>query len=169
MKTLDCRFSVASLIAVLVFAGAALAGQAAHPVSFPDGFRSWQHVKSLVVGPEHKSFPNRGGIHHYYANDKAVEGYRSGKFPNGAVIVIEAVFTKDGEGQAKGMVLEGDRRFLDVMEKNDRLYTDTGGWGFDHFDGQGRTGALAVGERSKCYECHAQSKERDHVFSAIRP
>lgn len=23
------------------------------PVAYPDGFRSWTHVKSLVVGPDH--------------------------------------------------------------------------------------------------------------------
>lgn len=169
MKTSGYGFVVASLTAVLIVTGAALAGQPADPVPFPQGYRSWQHVKSIVIGPEHKSFPARGGIHHYYANDKAIEGYRSGKFPNGSVIVDEGVSTKDGEGQARGILLEADRRFLDVMVKNDRLYKETGGWGFDHFDGQERTGTLAVTERSKCYECHATRKERDHVFSSIRP
>jgi hypothetical protein len=169
MKTSGWGFGVASMTAVLIVAGSALAGQPAHPIPFPHGYRSWQHVKSIVVGPEHKSFPTRGGIHHYYANDKAIEGYRSGRFPNGSVIVDEGVFTKDGEGQTKGILLEGDRRFLDVMVKDDRLYNETGGWGFDHFEGQERTGVLTVNERSKCYECHAKRKERDHVFTSIRP
>jgi hypothetical protein len=168
MKTSGCIFGVGSLTAVLIVAGAALAGQPAPAVPFPHGYRAWQHVKSIVVGPEHKSFPTRGGINHYYANHQAIEGYGTGRFPNGSVIVVEGVFTKDGEGQAKGIVLEGDRRFLDVMVKNDRLYQETGGWGFDHFEGQERTG-LAISDRSKCYECHAKSKGRDHVFTSIRP
>jgi len=135
-------------------------------VPYPDGFRSWQHVKSIVVGPEHKSFPKRGGIHHYYANEKAMEGYRTGKFPNGSVIVDEAVFTKDGEGQAKGITYEGDRRALDVIAKNDQLYSDTGGWGFEHFDRDSKAGVLPASARADCHSCH--SKPKDGVFSAVR-
>ena len=98
-------------------------------VPFPDGFRTWRHVKSTVVGPAHGSFDRRGGIHHVYANDRAVEGYRTGKFPDGSIVVEEIVFAKEGEGEAAGILLEGDRRSLDVMVKNDRLYAATGGWG----------------------------------------
>ena len=137
-------------------------------VPYPSDFRSWQHVKSILIGPEHKSFPNRGGIHHYYANDKAMEGYRTGKFPNGSVIVDEAVFTKDGEGQAKGILLEGHRRGLDVMVKNDQLYKETGGWGFEHFDRDNKTGLLPASGQAQCHACHAKQTDRDHVFSTVR-
>jgi hypothetical protein len=136
-------------------------------IPYPENFRSWQHVKTIVIGPEHKSFPARGGIHHYYANEKAKEGYRTGKFPNGSVIVDEAVFTKDGEGEAKGILLEGDRRALDVMVKNDRIYKATGGWGFEHFERDDKTGVLPPSDRAKCYACHGTQK-RDQVFSSIR-
>ena len=64
-------------------------------------------VKSMVVGQAHASFPNRGGLHHYYANDKAAAGYRTGTFPDGAIVVDEAVLTKEGEGTATGLLLEG--------------------------------------------------------------
>jgi quercetin dioxygenase-like cupin family protein len=123
-------------LGVIMTAGAAMWAQNtdAPDVPYPRDFRSWRHVKSIVIGPEHKSFPNRGGIHHYYANELALEGYRTGTFPNGSVIVDEAVFTKDGTDQAKGTLVEGDRRALDVMVKNDQRYKETGGWGFEHFD-----------------------------------
>jgi hypothetical protein len=150
-----------------VFATAAILAERKTDVPYPRDFRSWQHVKSIVIGPEHKSFPMRGGIHHYYANDQAMKGYRTGKFPNGSVIVDEAVLTTDGQGQAKGILLEGDRRGLDVMIKNDRLYKDTGGWGFEHFDSNGTTGTLPASGQATCQECHAKAK-RDHVFSAVR-
>ena len=51
-------------------------------------------------------------------NDKAVAGYQHGTFPDGAIVVDEAVFTKEGEGTATGLLLEGERRFLDVMVKD---------------------------------------------------
>jgi hypothetical protein len=156
-------------LGAVVMAGAALLAQTkeAPDVPYPRDFRSWRHVKSIVIGPEHASFPNRGGIHHYYANEQALEGYRTGTFPNGSVIVDEAVFTKDGTGQGKGILLEGDRRALDVMVKNDQLYKDTGGWGFEHFDRDSPAGMLPSADRRKCLDCHSTAA-RDHVFSTIR-
>jgi hypothetical protein len=137
-------------------------------VPYPDGFRSWTHVKSLIVGPDHASFPKRGGIHHYYANDKAVAGYQTGTYPDGSIVVDEAVLTKDGEGSTKGLVFEGERRFLDVMVKNSGRYEGTGGWGYQHFDRDDKAGALSVADQAECSACHAKSP-RDHVFSRIRP
>ena len=153
----------------LILTGALAAAVALQAeVPYPSGFRGWQHVKSIVVGPEHPSFKNRGGIHHYYANDAAMEGYRTGKFRNGSVIVDEGVFTKDGEGQAKGIVLEGERRSVEVMVKDDQLYKETGGWGFEAFDGDARTGKLEASGRAQCHSCHSKAKDRDYVFSAVR-
>jgi hypothetical protein len=137
------------------------------PVPYPDGFRSWTHVKSIIIGPDHESFPKRGGIHHYYANGKAVAGYRTGSFPDGSVLVDEAVFTKDGEGRTKGLVFEGDRRGLDVMVKESTHYAGTGGWGYQHFDRDERTGRLSSSDQATCSTCHAKAAV-DHVYSRIR-
>ena len=145
------------------------AAQPQAPVPYPDGFRGWQHVKSSVVGPEHASFANRGGFHHFYANAAAIEGYRTGTFPNGSVLVDEGVVAKPGEDRLKGILLEGDRRSVDVMVKDDRLYKDTGGWGFEHFDGTGRAGTLSSDAKGKCFACHGMQTSRDSVFGRIRP
>ena len=161
--------AASGLIVAYLMTSATIWADDARVVPFPRGYRSWQHVKSSVVGPEHPSFPRRGGIHHFYANERAQIGYRTGLFPNGSVIVDEGVYTKEGDGGAKGMLLEGDRRSVDVMVKNDRLYKDTAGWGFEHFEGQEVTGRLDAAGRSRCFECHAKSKDRDHVYSTIRP
>jgi hypothetical protein len=137
-------------------------------VPYPSGFREWQHVKSIVIGPDHSTFANRGGIHHYYANDKAMEGYRTGKFPDGSIIVDEGVFTKDGEGPTKGITLEGERRSVDVMVKDNRLYKATSGWGFESFARDERTGKLAAPGQARCHSCHSKAPDRDHVFSSVR-
>ncbi|HYP05534.1 MAG TPA: cytochrome P460 family protein, partial [Bryobacteraceae bacterium] len=129
-------------------------------VPYPAGFRRWQHVKSIVVGPESPTFAKRGGIHHYYANAEAVDGYRTGKFPEGSVIVDEGVFTRDGQGMAKGIVLEGERRRVEVMVKNSRLYRDTGGWGFEAFEGDEQAGKLQARGRAECHTCHSEVRER---------
>lgn len=135
-------------------------------VPYPTGFRSWQVVRSTIVGSEHPSFPSRGGIHHYYANDKAVEGYRTGVFPNGSLIVDEGVQTKDGEGKMKGLVFETERRDIAVMVKNDELYKETNGWGFEHFRGDERTGHLVESDQKRCHNCH--STQKNSVFTTIR-
>ena len=144
-------------------------GQDQPRVPYPDGFRSWTHVKSDYVGPGHSSFAKRGGFHHFYANAPAIQGYRTGKFPNGSVLVDEGVLAKEGDDKAKGMLLEGERRAIDVMVKDDTLYTSTGGWGYEHFDGNERTGKLTTSERTRCFECHGTQEERDSVFTTIRP
>lgn len=166
MKDKTTRF--APIAASLMVAGV-FAAQTDTAVPFPDGYRSWQHVKSIVVSATHKSFSTRGGIHHYYANEKAAEGYRTGTFANGAVIVDENVFATEGDGPSTGILLEGRRRALDVMIKNDEWYTATGGWGFEHFNGDDRIGTLDAGRKQQCYACHATSRNGDHVFSRIRP
>lgn len=121
------------------------------------------------MGPAHPSFPSREGIHHFYANRLGVEGYRTGKFPNGAVLVDEGLFTRDGVGPAAGMLLEGERRSVEVMAKDDGLYKETGGWGFERFDGTSRAGKLATADRVACFGCHSTQKDRDLVFTSIRP
>jgi hypothetical protein len=165
------KFAARGLVVLWTLSLAATAAQPAQsppPVSFPKDYRSWQHVRTIVIGPEHRSFATRGGIHHYYANTQAVEGYRTGRFPNGSIIVDEGVYTKDGTEHLKGLVVEGDRRSLDVMIKDDRLYKDTAGWGFEHFEKSESSGQLDAKRRTACFECHSNSKDRDYVFSAIR-
>jgi hypothetical protein len=138
------------------------------PVPYPDGFRSWTHVKSLIVGPDHESFSKRGGIHHYYANEKAVAGYGAGIFPEGSIVVDEGVFLNDGEERTKGLRFEGERRSLDVMVKDNHRYGSTAGWGYEHFDRDDTTGRLSGGDRAACSACHANAPT-DHVFSRVRP
>jgi hypothetical protein len=162
--------SAVALLAIVAVAGTAFpAGQTPPPVPFPDGYRSWQVVKSILVGPDHRTFARRGGMHHYYANPKAIEGYKAGKFPNGSVIVVEALWTKEGEGDAKGLVLEGNRRFLEIMVKDDRLYAETSGWGFERFEAEEISGRLTMTERSQCHQCHSKRNDRDLVFTSLRP
>jgi len=167
---LSRRIQALPAIVALVAWKAIFAAEPAQPaVAYPEGFRSWQHVKSSLVGPEHASFANRGGFHHFYANAAALEGYRTGKFPNGSMIVDEGVVAKAGEDRQKGILFEGERRTVDVMVKDDRLYKDTGGWGFEHFNGSSTTGTLTGEARGKCFACHGMQTERDSVFGRIRP
>src|SRR6266496_5450610 len=114
-----------SPIAVLLVSFA-LSAETDAASSFPRGFRRWAHVKSVLVGPQSVAFATEGGIHHIYANDKALQGYDTGKFPDGSVIVYDLLETKE----VAGATIEGPTRRVDVMMKQSDLYHATQGWGF---------------------------------------
>ena len=143
-----------------------VAAEKSPEVPYPDTYRAWRHLKSVVVGPGHQSYASQGGkIFQFYANPQAVQGYQAGKFPNGSVIVRETLRAVDGEGESKGILKEGERSALDVMMKDDRLFGGTDGWGFETFDSKGAR--LAAKDRAECYACHVKQKDRDLVYSSM--
>jgi hypothetical protein len=153
------------ILSVIWLAG--ISAETSPEVPFPDTYRSWLHVKSVVFGPGHKSFATQGGkIFHFYANPEAIEGYRAGKFPNGSILVRETLRATEGEGESKGILGEGERSALDVMMKDDRLYKDTAGWAFESFDS--KNGRLPENARAQCYSCHAKQKDHDFVFTTLQ-
>ena len=44
------------------------------------------------------------------------------------------------------------------MVRDARLYADTGGWGYEVFDKDGRAGTLTPEGRAACHACHAKAK-----------
>ena len=150
--------AVLSIAALPVVAGEA-------PVPYPEGYRNWHHVKSMLIGEGHPLFEAFGGIHHIYANDKALAGYRAGKFPDGAVIVFDLLDVQhDG-----GAIIEGDRKVAGVMHKDAAKYAATGGWGFEGFAGGDAAQPVVGGNAATaCFECHQPLADRDYVFSSLR-
>lgn len=134
-------------------------------VPYPEGYRDWRHVKSMVISPGRPLYESFGGIHHLYANAKAMAGYRTGRFPDGAVIVFDLLEAKT-EGNA---VAEGPRKVVGVMRRHAKRYAATGGWGFEGFKGDSRTERV-VGDQAAqaCYQCHASEKANAYVFSRPR-
>ena len=134
-------------------------------VPYPDGYRDWRHVKSMVIGEGHPLFASFGGIHHIYGNELALQGYAKGTFPNGAVIVFDLLEASSGGGA----ITEGPRKVLGVMHKDSTRWAATGGWGFEGFKGDSRTErAVANAAATACFQCHTSQKDRDFVFSRTR-
>lgn len=154
----------AFLLAAFALSSAAVAADPP-PVPYPDGFREWTHVKSMVINSGHPLYESFGGIHHLYANNRAMAGYRSGTFPNGAVIVFDLLDVTD----ADNAVTEGPRKVVGVMHKDSKRYAATGGWGFEGFKGDSRERAVGGNASAACYQCHTSQKDRDYVFSSWRP
>jgi hypothetical protein len=134
-------------------------------VAYPLDYRKWVHVRSALIDPKSPTAGRYGGLHHIYANDKAMQGYRAGQFPDGSVIVFDLLETRE----SAGTTVEGPRRFIDVMTRDGKRYAETGGWGFEEFAGDSQTErTLTAQARMQCYDCHARRKSYDFVFSTFR-
>jgi len=153
-----------SLIVAVLISAAFLFGFGNDEVKYPDGYRNWTHVKTLILEKGHPLYEAFGGIHHIYANKTALEGYQAGnKFKDGSVIVfdlLEAV-------SADNAIAEGNRKVVGVMEKNSKKYKETGGWGFEGFKGDTRE-RVVKNMYGECFSCHLSQKDNDYVFSVYR-
>jgi hypothetical protein len=120
----------------------------------------------MVIREGHELYEAFGGIHHIYANPPAIEGYRRGAFPDGAVIAFDLLEAEQNDGA----ITEGPRKVLGVMVRDRDRFADTGGWGFEGFAG-GDPARRAVGADAKeaCFRCHTSQADRDYVFSRWRP
>jgi len=144
----------------------ALAAEPA-PLAYPHGYRQWTHVKSMQIKSGHPLYHSFGGIHHVYANKKAMEGFKSGKFPNGATFVMDLMqVQEDGFSMS-----EGPRKLLAVMHKDRVKYAETAGWAFEAFRGDSRKERMvgtAKNAAAECLRCHAAQQKNDYVFSGFR-
>ena len=159
------RFKFAITVVAVSLGLSGLAG-GADEVPYPEGYRSWFHVKSQIATKDHPRFAQIGGIHHVYANATGLKGYQSGTFADGSVLILD-VFALAEEN---GSLVEGERRWLGVMHKDREKYKATGGWGFENFAGDSKTDRnVAVnGAIDACVTCHMKRKDSDLVFSKLR-
>ncbi|WP_022949407.1 cytochrome P460 family protein [Methylohalobius crimeensis] len=133
-------------------------------VEYPEGFRTWYHVKSMVIQPGHPLEDPFGGIHHIYANYKALQGLKSGDYPDGAVLVFDLL---DYQSSNNALV-EGKRKLIGVMERDAERFAATGGWGFEGFGGGDPSKRLVTDGGQGCYGCHTSQKDSQFVFSKLR-
>jgi hypothetical protein len=151
------------LLATLLLIAAPAWGEV--PIAYPHGYREWTHVKTMHVKLGHPLHSTFGGIHHVYANKKAVEGLKRGKFPNGATFVLDLLEPREDAFATS----EGPRKLVAVMHKDPKKYAATGGWGFDAFRADSRKERLVTKHSAQaCFDCHAAQKKNDYVFSGFR-
>jgi len=134
-------------------------------VGYPSNYRAWQHVKSMVILPGHPLEKSFGGIHHIYANTRAMAGLTGGQYQDGAVFVFDLLAYDD----ANMTLVETQRTRLDVMQFDRLRYASTGGWGYESFVGDSQTQTVAQDVESACAECHKGAASSGHVFSKYRP
>lgn len=155
----------AKILILLGITAATLALAAEPEVPYPEGYRNWHHVKSMVIEEGRPLYGSFGGIRHLYANDKALEGCRSNSFPDGAVIIFDLLEAKR-DGNA---VTEGARKVVGVMHEDAKKFAATGGWGFEGFGGDDpKNRVVGANAATACFACHQPQKAQDYTFSRLR-
>jgi hypothetical protein len=153
-----------ALVVFLIFGGLTLSSADDSKVGYPDNYRQWNHVKSMLIEPGHPLETPFQGLHHIYANDKALKGLQTGNYSIGSVIVFDLLqYNKKDK-----TISESDRKLVGVMYKDFDKFSKTGGWGFEGFAGDSRTKRLTNDEGKSCFSCHESQKQRDFVFSQLR-
>lgn len=158
------RITFMAVIAVSC-AGAVAEAPREKRVNYPSGYRAWEHVKTMIIQPGHPLEDPFGGIHHVYANKKAMHGLSNGEYSDGAVFVFDLLDYDNVSNQ----IVETERKRIDVMQYDSRLFSETGGWGFDTFVGDSTTERMEQDVVTACYDCHVPAKQTNYVYSQYRP
>jgi len=164
--TTRTRILSLAFIAVVASLGALMAQAQKKPAiaypAYPNDPRHWRHVKSMVIfSNQNKLFDRFGGLHNVYVNDTGWPALQKGKlFPDGSMLALELFDTSNYGGAIEA---RPGRKALYLMKKNAKLYADTGGWGFEVFQGNEQTGSLK--DMKECFDCHKAGKSRDYVKS----
>jgi hypothetical protein len=152
-------------------------------IVLPPGYRDWRVISIARVGGVVNDLRVKLG------NDVAIKAFRGGKtwFPDGTIIarlayravaspednaVIAAAAARQGLPPAQvskllaESVVAGPALNVQIMVKDSKRYTSTGGWGFAQFTNGKRDGQVVV---KNCFSCHEPAKDRDFVFTRYSP
>jgi hypothetical protein len=161
---------LAALSAIALRVTAAEKGQ---DVPYPEGYRRWTFLHSMMMPQENfnkiykKSCekPCISGLHQFYANDKAMEGLRTGTYPDGAILADEIMeWLSTSSGGAK----EGERVVTAVMVRDGQRYSSTGGWGWGVFTNGSKVDQADAKTREACQQCHGMRKDQGYVYTEYK-
>src|SRR6266481_1671096 len=165
MKRIDTLLMGAICAIALITVPASRAYEEAAPTyvqEIPSGYRDWR-----VISVAHEE----GDLHSFAAvlgNDVAIKAYRGGKlpFPDGTIIAalhyrhVPSAENNKAFGRDQSFVA-GSPTNIQFMVKDSKKYAASGGWGFGHFNHDGKTVDDAF--MKTCLPCHQKIKERDLV------
>jgi len=136
-------------------------------IKIPPGYRDWR-----LVSVAHEE----GDLHSFAAilgNDVAIKTYRDGKLPFPDGTIIAALHYSHVPSEENNKVFGRSQSFVpgpptnvQFMVKDSKKFATTGGWGYAHFDKDGKPGTEAA--LKTCAPCHAKAS-RDSVFTQYAP
>jgi hypothetical protein len=165
-------FGMAALVVLGILSVSALAQLrptthalvAADSMVRPDGYREWILIAGTgMVDPAGQ--PSAPGDRVYISPSSYREYSRTGRFPDGTVLVWEAAAPEPPAARGR---LHSTSSTLLVSVKDSSKFE--GGWGFYDFSGVGGAGmrtARPLPESSACRTCHQQRAAKDYVFTRL--
>jgi hypothetical protein len=169
---MQCKLlGILGLAGILMSLNAVSAQTAADDVQFPNGFRDWFVVNSMIVTKDSPISAQIGGMHIIYVNAKGLPTLKKDgpfPYPDGTVFAddVHEFSMKDGS------YVEGNKKAVPVMVKDAKKYAMTGGWGFQVWAGADPTKPLvpdAAHAVQACFACHTPQKAQDYTFSTYIP
>lgn len=134
----------------------------------PAGYRDWK-----VISVAHEE----GDLHSFaivLGNDIAIEAYREGKLPFPDGTIIAALHYRHVPSDENNKVFGREQSFvpgpatnIQFEVKNSKKYAATGGWGFGHFNTEGKPADEA--QLKTCFPCHEPAKARDFIYTRYTP
>ncbi|MGR8932770.1 MAG: cytochrome P460 family protein [Gammaproteobacteria bacterium] len=122
-------------------------------------YKDWR-----MLGVSHRLDKNT--VRAILANDVAIAAARAGKtkpWPDGTILAKLAWKEKIHPDWPQAVV-PGEFVIADAMVKDGQKYSDTGGWGFGHWEGD----KLVMNDKAKsaaCFACHTPMKNNDYVYT----
>ncbi len=152
--------------AALLTAMTPFGSESADGIKLPVGYRSWFHVNTSVVDKASPLFETLGGMHNIYVNSRGQPALKKGApYPDKTVFISDVhEFTV-----SDGTYVEGPRKALAIMVKDQKKYASTGGWGFQLWAGGDPKKAVVTDPAKQCFECHQPKKDQDYVYSTYIP
>jgi hypothetical protein len=162
---------IVGLVGILLPLAAVSAIPAGYEVPFPNGFRDWFAVNSMIVTKDSAMFDQIGGMHIVYVNAKGLPTLKKGgpfPYPDGTVFADDVHEFSVKEGS----YVEGNKKAVTVMVKDAKKYATTGGWGFQVWAGGDPSKPLvpdAAHAIQACFVCHTPQQAQDYTFSTYIP
>ncbi len=136
-------------------------------IKIPHGYRDWRLVS---LAHEAGNLNSLGAV---LGNDVAIKAYRDGKLPFPDGTIIAALHYGHTPSEENNKIFGDPQSFvpgpptnIQFMVKDSKKFATTGGWGFAHFDKDGKPGTEAA--LKTCAPCHAKAS-RDFVFTQYAP
>ncbi len=164
------KYRSSGIVAAMLLSSLVISAQSSRDeIQFPDNFRNWFAVNSMIVTKDSPMSSEIGGMHLIYVNTKGLATLKQGgplPYPDGTVFAddVHEFSVMDGR------YVEGTKKAVTVMIKDAKKYPTTGGWGFQVWGGGDRTKPLIPDSAhavKACFTCHTPQKNQDYTFSTF--
>ncbi len=139
-------------------------------ISIPKDFRNWQFLGSWGVATDEDNKVGSKGFHNVFTQPETLSAFRkTGKFPDGAVLVKELLKAKT-ESMTTGEIsyaTETEGWFIMIKDaegrfKDNKLWGDGWGWALFKSDNPGKT--VTEDYKTDCLTCHVPARKDDWVY-----